>query len=152
MLVAAERAERQTLPAEFDIPWIRDYAERRDAIIRAIESPALPHGLRMEMLNQLRANACGSARELVFGPGPETSVAFALARRELARYPSERAVIDLMEQSVSMPPADWVTLGALGRTTGPNVVATVNALSRIYFNPRLASCALISLDQVRFTP
>jgi hypothetical protein len=53
--------------------------------------------LRFSMLHNLGMASCTNASELVFGPAPDVRDAFARARREVARFPSEQSLLDVME-------------------------------------------------------
>jgi hypothetical protein len=130
---AAERARKRPGPAAAQVS-VRDYNARVVAVNEAIEAPELGRGIRMEMIGQRARVACGDARELVFGYRPETQAVFDKARAELGRYASERAVIDLYQDAMKTPVSAW--------TGGPSAVSALDALGRIYFNPRLATCAV----------
>ncbi len=59
---------------------------------------SLPPGVRYLALTQLSASTCTNVPELLFGRRQDVSDAIANARRDLARYPSERAVVDLISR------------------------------------------------------
>jgi hypothetical protein len=135
---AVERARRLPAAAGASI-LVRDFVKRIGSIEEAIDDPALGRGIRMEMLGVRARASCGDARELVFGQRAETRAVFDRARADLARYPSERAVIDLLQNSTHAPVSQW-----LG-TRQDNAAIALDMLGRIYFNPRLPSCAVIGL-------
>jgi hypothetical protein len=130
---ATERARKRQGPPAAQIS-VRDFNKRVGAINEAITSPDLGRGLRLEMIGQRAQVACGDARELVFGYRAETQAVFDKARAELGRYASERALIDLYQNATTAPVGSWA--GA------PRAVAAFDAVGRIYFNPRLATCAV----------
>jgi serine/threonine-protein kinase len=75
---------------------------------RALETPfdrTLPRGLRFEQLRIVSIASCTDLEEIVFGPAPDVQGVFARARRDLARFASDSAVIALMERELySGPP------------------------------------------------
>jgi hypothetical protein len=134
---AVERARK--LPAATGTSiTVRDYVKRIGSIEESIDDPALGRGIRLDMTG-IRAQAtCGDARELVFGQRAATRAVFDRARADLARYPSERAVVDLFQRSMDAPVAGWTG-------SQDNAAVALDLIGRIYFNPRLASCAVIGL-------
>jgi hypothetical protein len=110
-------------------------------LLRDAKNPAVPRTARLEALNQLAFSSCSSVRGMLFGPSAAVQDAFAQARGDLARYPSERAYLDLMYESVDrlkdlpwrISKGDMVVLGA------------ASATSAVLGNPRVASCTRIVL-------
>ena len=111
---------------------------RRTFIDRAAD-PALHHGERFEVLQRLAISSCTNVRELLVGPRAEVTDAFRNARRDLARYPSERSLVDLIGQlpnaSLGMPQSGAFDAIAVGSATIAGVVL---------HNPRLATCTRIA--------
>jgi hypothetical protein len=136
---AAQRALKRPSPAGGQIS-VRDYVKRIEAIDQAISAADLGRGMRVELLNSRAHMTCGDARELIFGQRPETRAVFDKARADLARYPSERAVIDLIQRSTSAPSSVWA-----GSAANQPAFAALDLIGRIYFNPRLASCSAIGI-------
>lgn len=136
---ATAQAELAGVPAAFNVNR-QGFIERRNAIANAIGSTDVPHAMRMEMLLTYRLNSCGDARELIFGPRPESREVFERARRDLARYPSERALIDLIESPREIP------VDALGSGADRTVGTTMNLLGRVFFNPRLGMCTIAGIQ------
>jgi hypothetical protein len=68
----------------------------------------MPRTVRLEALRQLAFSSCSSVRGVLFGPSAAVQGAFAQARGDLARYPSERAYLDLVYGTVDrLPDLPW---------------------------------------------
>jgi hypothetical protein len=75
----------------------------------------------------------------LFGPSPESNAAFDDARKSLARYPSELAFIDLLQDAPNRPlgnseiesKAEWLLLGA------------ASVASTVLNNPRIQTCTRV---------
>lgn len=111
-------------------------AEIRARLIGRAAAPQVSRATRFETLMELSLAPCTNVRELLFGPKVDVRNAFDRARRELARYPSEAALIDLIQRSA--PPQadqyrrlDWVSQFLYGTAT-----LAGTALN----NPRIATC------------
>ena len=122
----------------------RDNVNANEALARLLrdaENPAMPRTVRLEALHQLALSSCSSVRGVMFGPSAEVQDAFAQARGDLARYPSERAYLDLMYSTVDrlqeltwrISKSDMVIIGASSATAA------------VLGNPRVAACARIVL-------
>jgi len=110
-------------------------------MLREASDPAMPRTVRLEMLHRLTFATCGSVSSVLSGPSPAVQEAFARAREDLARYPSERAYLDLMFHGVDRlspgpPPSD---LGAR------LIMGAASATSAVLGNPRVAACTRIVL-------
>ena len=89
---------------------------------------------------------------MMFGPNDETKAAFADARRTLARYPSDRALLDLMVDATNRVPEKPVInnaperflMGAAAAVVAVAVVAPV-ALT-VTGNPRFSTCTRVALS------
>lgn len=105
-------------------------------LIELAGDPDAPRALRMESLRALAFSTCTNVRGTLFGPSAEANAAFDNARQTLARYPSERALIDLLQDAPYRPPGreelssrrDWLLHGAA------SVASTVTN------NPRIQAC------------
>ena len=113
--------------------------EVRARLIAAATTPGVPHAVRYEALTSLSVSACTNVPELLFGRRQDVDDAIAKARRELARYPSERALVDLIGRFPTLPSQNgWG--GPLDEfTTSAGTVA-----GAVLRNPRLATCARIA--------
>lgn len=120
---------------------LADFNARRDAVLANVGDATLPRAVRLEMLSAFGRMSCGDGRELVAGARRETDAVFERAKRELARYPSERAVIDLMQHATETPAR------AIFGPQEQGILGTMDFVGRIYFNPRLAACALNGLTR-----
>jgi hypothetical protein len=78
-------------------------------------------------------------RGTLLGPSAASDAAFDEARRTLARYPSEVALIELMQDAANRPPGgseiaakrDWLLLGA------------ASVASTVLNNPRIQTCTRV---------
>ena len=116
--------------------------EVRQQLIDKSANPALHRAERFESLYLLSASSCTNVRELLFGTRTDVTDAFRAARRDLARYPSERAMVDLIGRTGTASPP--------GRLTDPLeqlAVSTASIAGAVLGNPRLAACTRIILAQ-----
>jgi len=113
-------------------------AEIRRLLVARLSDPTAPRPERFEAIRQLSLLQCASARGLLFGQPDEVSAAIDRARRELARYPSERALVDL-ETRLPAPSQFGMTSGPLQ----PLVVSPAIVAGVALHNPRMASCTLL---------
>lgn len=102
---------------------------------------SLSRAVRLQHLDALSQSVCTNPRELVFGPGRDVRDAYAKAGQDLARFPSERALLDLMLQTPSLPVQPIAQGGQVARL----VVGTSTIASIIFDNPRMAYCAASQL-------
>ena len=61
---------------------------------------------RFEALNYLAVSSCTTVGQLLFGRSAVVDAAFDRARHDLARFPSERSLVDLVDR-----PIDPIRLG-----------------------------------------
>ncbi len=115
-------------------------SQRRDAplqhLLRVAVDPAEPRSLRYESLYTLSIQPCTSVRGLLFGPRASVTEAFEQAKRDLARYPSERALIDLMSQQLNHVPQ----LAVPGSFRNQLVLGASTVAGAVLQNPRMAAC------------
>ncbi|MEX2182632.1 MAG: serine/threonine-protein kinase [Gemmatimonadaceae bacterium] len=117
----------------------RDVVALRSAMITLAADRDAMRGLRFEMLLMLSVARCTNARELVFGPEADVRAVFDRAKRTLARFPSDTALIDLLYESPErVRVLDW------GRA--PRLAPLIDAASVALRNPRLAGCSRILLQ------
>jgi len=118
-----------------------DVEAARQRILQQINDPAVPRTLRLEGLRQLTFATCGDVRGVLRGPSDEARGAFDEAARALARYPSERAYVDLVYAAV-----DQLPVGALSRgRTERAIMSAAIATSALLGNPRVAACTRVVL-------
>jgi len=112
-----------------------DPAAVREAMIRAIRDRRNIRGLRMEGLYVLGMTPCTNAQEMVFGPAADVRDAFAWARANLARYPSEQALLDLIQVRAERPP-HGAPEGALRKF----LIGAADAAGFLLRNRRIPGC------------
>ncbi len=116
--------------------------EERPAEARLIEianDPAVSRTIRLESLRALAFSSCTNVRGALFGPSAESNAAFDAARRDLVRYPSDRAFINLLQDTPNRPlgnseinsKSDWLLLGA------------ASVASTVLNNPRIQTCTQV---------
>jgi hypothetical protein len=122
-------------------------SEQRRITLAMAWDTSLTLGLRLDLLSNAAFLTCGNLREMLFGPAADLTDAFARARRELARFPSDSAIIGLMERNaVQGPPAYDGILESpweYHNIFGGAVVALTRTASRLLDNPRLARCGAL---------
>jgi hypothetical protein len=111
----------------------------RARLLADATNPHLPRTLRLESLRQLSFSTCGSARGMLFGQSADVDAAFDDARETLARYPSERAFIDLLYEAPARVP-DGVAARSLSDRL---IVGAATVTGMLLDNPRVASCTRI---------
>ncbi len=117
---------------------IRSVDEVRSMFIARIADPTLTRGERYETLRMLSGSSCTNVRELLLGPRKDVTDAFENARRSLARYPSEVAVIDMYARPL--------TSDLRARSTNPLEALAVSAgavAGAVLNNPHLPLCSRI---------
>ena len=117
-------------------------ADLHQRLLRDATDTSLPRGVRMEQLGQLSYASCMNIPEMIFGPNDETRAAFDEAKRSLARYPSERALLDLRLDATNRVPDSNISNFAPERfILGAAVIA-----GTITNNPRIATCTRIAVS------
>jgi hypothetical protein len=117
-------------------------AMRRD-LIRRIDDPNEPRGIRFYSLRELSMSSCTNVRELLFGPRADVDDAFARAKHELARYPSEQAYIDLIRRP---PGPNTIYARDPGQPLRWMLVGASTIAGAALHNPRLAECTMVTLN------
>jgi hypothetical protein len=92
------------------------------------------------MLSMLGMAPCTNVRELVFGPDPEIREAFQQARKELVRYPSDLALIMLIEELAERG-APQAELDLASRV----LVEVAGGVGFVLRNQRLRGCMEVAL-------
>ena len=109
----------------------------RRRLIATVADPAVSRGERFEKLRMLSLSSCTNVRELMFGPREDVTGAMRDARQRLARYPSERALLDLVGRGIHP--------SSLNATDGPIealAVSSATVAGVVLRNPRLATCTI----------
>jgi hypothetical protein len=116
-------------------------SQMRQVLLARAEDPNELRGVRWESLDLLSASSCTNARELLFGPQADVRDAFARARTDLARYPSEMALLDLMQRA---PTARSVSaLGVAHSPLSDFLSGTSVIAGAVLGNPRMAACSML---------
>ena len=98
--------------------------------------PGMQRSIRMQYLAFVGITPCTNLRELAFGPDPDVREAFDRARREIARFPSDSAQIDLMYESSARG------YSGVERTASTRVgLALASFAGMLLHNPRVRGCA-----------
>jgi hypothetical protein len=123
---------------------VNDLRSMRRVVVETTLDRRELRGLRLEMLlNLLGFAPCTNVKELVFGPDADVRNAFDRARRDLARFPSEQSLLDMLYRSAERAPSfkdfkdSGVTVGVGPRILG-GVADVAGALLR---NRRIPTCA-----------
>jgi hypothetical protein len=113
-------------------------SEFRASLLSTVTDPARRDGERFEALGMLRMTSCSNVRELVAGPRSDVTNAVAEARRTLARYPSDRALIDLLDEPrLPNPPEGF------SNPISDLAVSAASVAGTVFHNPRFATCTRI---------
>jgi hypothetical protein len=142
---AQMRRAASVVPPQASYGRERDFNLRRESLIEAAQNTEMPRGTRVELLRSVALSSCGDGRALVFGMRPETRAIFERARQDFARYPGERAVIDLMQSSAEGRVA--ASFGRFASADEGGILTAMDLVGRLYFNPRLATCFLNGLTR-----
>lgn len=106
----------------------------RTTVLAALTDPSVPRAVRMEQHFLAHYLQCNSAREIVFGMSDDLRTALDEARRQLARFPSEDALLRRNEQVFESQPSFGPEAG------GALLMGAATAASAITGNPRIAAC------------
>lgn len=112
----------------------------RERLLTTAGSAAEARPIRYEALAALSVSSCTNVRELVFGPRSDITRAYDVAARDLARYPSERALLDVARQTLERAHGTSVPSGgvAVRLLVGVSTVAGL-----VFDNPRMPACTRI---------
>ena len=112
--------------------------DMRRRLIALSEDPKTRPGERYEALRMLSMSACTNVRELMFGRRSEVTEALRTASTGLARYPSERALVEL----ISREPQYTEQPLSVGPVTGM-AVSAATVVGTVLHNPRLETCTRV---------
>jgi hypothetical protein len=122
----------------------------RERLLNFAGNPAEPRTLRYEALNQLSLASCTNVRELVFGTGSDVKQAFDLASRDLARFPSERSLLDVALRTTELPSTAITRLGIpTGGVVARLLVDASTVAGSVLDNPRMPFCARVITGSFR---
>jgi hypothetical protein len=112
--------------------------EVRRHLLAELADPTVPRPERFEAVRALSLVQCSSVRGLLFGQDDEVKRAIERSRDALARYPSERALIELQTRMPSVAAISAATSPMQSLFVSPATVAGV-----VLRNPRMAACTLL---------
>ena len=112
---------------------------RRELIARAT-NPHEIQGVRYASLELLRTSTCTNVRDLLFGERADVSDAFRRAKIDLARFPSQQALIDLIQRSPETDPITPLSYVGYVSPLRRFLYGTSAIAGTVLHNPRLAAC------------
>jgi hypothetical protein len=112
--------------------------ELRRQLLARIEDPAVPLTERFDGLQSLSISSCTNVRELLFGPRSDVADVLGRAERTLARYPSERALVNLQTRLPSLS-SGYGTLNPF-QALAASSASVAGVVTR---NPRLVTCTRV---------
>lgn len=110
-----------------------------------VEDASLARAIRFTRLEEYAWSSCASVRQVLLGPGAAARPVYDRARASLARYPSERAYIDVI---ATAPARRALFDDAAGMVTelGDRLVLGAAAVTgTVLQNPRIENCTLRAL-------
>ena len=132
---------RSTQPVQASSRARLDMDDRRGQLLDNVANPQLPRTLRYESLRALSFTTCGSVQEMLLGPSAEVRAAFDRAQRTLSRYPSERALIELMYEATNRPLPEMMS----SRQSSRLIVGAAAVAGTVLNNPRIEACTRVAL-------
>ena len=109
--------------------------DRRRLLIARSQDPKTAPGERYEALQALSASACTNVRELLFGRRSDVMDALRNASTHLARYPSERALVELLGRE-----PDFTRETPNFNPVSDLAVSAATVVGTVLHNPRMAAC------------
>lgn len=123
------------MPSTADPMRVDNVENTRRLLIARSQDPRTSPGERYEALHLLSGSACTNVRELLLGRRSDVADALRNASVNLARYPSERALVELLGREPEFPNEglSWDPFTGLAASAATVVGAVTH-------NPRLATC------------
>jgi hypothetical protein len=113
----------------------------REQLMKSAQNPAEPRTIRYNALQALSLSSCTNVRELVFGMGSDVRQTYDLAARDLARFPSERAVLDLALQTTERPGTAGTNANIpTGGVAVRLLIGASTVAGKVLDNPRMPFC------------
>jgi hypothetical protein len=135
------QAQRPPLRAGDAFPPPPTGEQSRAALLQRIDDAAEPLAGRLEGLRAASGLACTNERELLLGSRSDVTDLLKRARRTVARFPSERALIDLNARQ-PWRPADYRWTDPAGSLA----VSMASVAGTVFNNPRLAQCTAMLMQ------
>jgi hypothetical protein len=117
-------------------------AELRRRLLARVEDGALPLGERFSGLSRTSALSCTNPRELLFGASPDVRDVLARAPHTLARFPSERALIELQTRQLALA-ATYPYRGPIDAVA----ISMATVAGTVMHNPRFAQCTAVLMGR-----
>lgn len=118
-----------------------DSDELHARLLAEANNPELPRGVRLEALRSLSFTSCSNVRDVFMGPNQDVRDAFQNAKASLARFPGERAYMDLLfELSERVPHNAGIKLGPERFIVGAAAIA-----GTVLNNPRVEACTRMAM-------
>lgn len=108
---------------------VRTASSARRQLLALATKESAHRSSRVYSLGLLGMAPCTNVRELMFGPNQDVRAAFEKARKDLARYRSDSAIVDMMEENASRGFPDVVRVQVVA--DGPNPSASGLRLNRL---------------------
>lgn len=108
----------------------------RRSLVAMVEDPSTRRGERYHALEALTMSSCTTVGQLLFGRSADVEAAIDRARRTLARYPSERALVDLVDRPIEP--------GSSGAQFADLSVSAATVAGAVLHNSRFATCARVA--------
>ena len=124
-------------------PGEMDPRSLRRRVLATVNAPDVARALRMESYFDLALSPCTNVRELLSGPDADVRAGLTGARKALARFPSEQALLDLMDRAPSstMPPNIRSALATSPLSAG--AIGVARFAGWFLRNPRIPGCVSI---------
>jgi hypothetical protein len=118
----------------------------RAQALRSLRNQQLPASSRFEQLFSVSMTQCTSLSEVLFGPSPELRAAFLYARDSVARFESERRVVEMITRAPDgFADSQWAERGAPIQIVGRMMHFT----GRLLGSRRVQGCAQLLGDRQR---
>ncbi len=118
-----------------------DMRRWQERLLAEVADPQLPRALRFESLRTLSFATCGSVQDVLFGPSANVRAAFDRASSTLARYPSERELVDLMYEATNRTPAGISPHSVSSQL----IIGAATVAGAVLHNPRVEACTRVAL-------
>ncbi len=120
----------------------------RRRITARVTAQGVARGVRLAYYDQLARAPCTNVRELLTGTSADAHEAMTRARSSLARFPSEQALLDLMDRTPTVAHGTGPSLGigTVQRSAWRFMYVLSRASGWILRNPRIPGCVSMVRD------